>query len=166
MIPFRGTTKFRKMKIEDLQIGDYLQYTADDGKDYVVMVLQLAKDGYHKEGVIFIPPWDKDAAWDVSLSQVRPIPLTEEILKKNGFRFDGSGQSSMMLMTPWEEQGIRWNIYVGLKHRTIDVHAAHPEERSPGWRKSNKVVLTVCGCYVHELQHALRLCGINKEIKL
>ena len=152
------------MKIEELQIGDYLQYTTDDGKEHTVKVTQLEKDGYHKEGVSFIPPWDKDDEWDVSLSKVRPIPLTEEILKKNGFRFDGSGQRSMLLMTPWKEMGIRWHIYVGLKHRTIDVLAAHPEERSPGWRKSNKIVLNVSGCYVHELQHAIRMAGIEGEI--
>lgn len=96
-----------------------------------------------------------------------PIPLTQEILEKNEFKFDGSGQRSMMLIsTPHFSEGIRYNIYVGLKKKTIEVFVAHPVEKSPNWRKSNKVYLEVCGCYVHELQHALRLCGIEKEIVL
>ena len=96
-----------------------------------------------------------------------PIPITPEILEKNGFKFDGSGQCSMMFLSkPQFAEGLRFNIYVGLKRKTIEVFAAHPIEKSPNWRKSNKVYLEVCGCYVHELQHALRLCGIEKEIEL
>lgn len=34
--------------------------------------------------------------------EINPIPLTPEILEKNGFKFDGSGQRSMMLIsTPY-----------------------------------------------------------------
>ena len=96
-----------------------------------------------------------------------PIPLTPEILEKNGFKFDGSGQRSMMLISkPHFSEGIRYNIYVGLKKKTIEVFVAHPVEKSPNWRKSNKVYLEVCGLYVHELQHCLKLVGIDKEIIL
>lgn len=98
--------------------------------------------------------------------EFEPIPLTPEILDKNGFRWTGGGDSTKMFSTPWGYDGIRYNLYVGLKKKTIEVHAAHPELRSESWRKVNKVSLEVCGCYVHELQHALRLCGIDKEIVL
>lgn len=72
----------------------------------------------------------------------------------------------MLISKPHFSEGIRYNIYVGLKKKTIDVFVAHPVEKSPNWRKSNKVYLEVCGLYVHELQHALRLCGIDKTIEL
>ena len=142
-----------------------MQYTAGDGEDYTVRVKSLTLDGYFKEGVSFIPPWDGEV--EVSTLAIQPIPLTPEILEKNGFSWDGSGQRSMMLITPFgreDKDALRYNIYVGLKYRTIEVFAAHPQERKPGWRKSNKAFLEVCGPYVHELQHALRLCGIDKEI--
>lgn len=102
------------------------------------------------------------------IDKINPIPLTPEILDKNGFIWTGGGDSSKMFSTPWGYDGIRYNLYVGLKKKTIEVHAAHPELRSESWpwRKVNKVSLEVCGCYVHELQHALRLCGIDKEIVL
>lgn len=94
------------------------------------------------------------------------VPFTPEILEKNGFRPDGSGLNSYCLLSDWGEPGIRHNIYVGLKKKTIDVYAAHPALRTANWRKANKIYLEVCGCYVHELQHALKLCGIDKEITL
>ena len=101
------------------------------------------------------------------LDAIEPVPLTPEILEKNGFKFDGSGQCSMMFLSkPQFAEGLRFNIYVGLKRKTIEVFAAHPIEKSPNWRKSNKVYLEVCGCYVHELQQALQLCGIKKEVEL
>ena len=129
------------MKATELMIGDWV-YLEDMGICAPVMTL---KEGYEYKS--------------------RPIPLTPEILEKNGFKFDGSGQRSMMFIsTPHFDNGIRYNIYVGLKNKTIEVFAAHPVEKSPNWRKSNKVYLEVCGCFVHELQHALRLCGIEKDI--
>lgn len=75
---------------------------------------------------------------------IEPIPLTTEILEKNGltkncyasfFKED----KYMALEISVEEEGIYWTInyneYAILKLK-----------------------------YVHQLQHALRLCGINKEI--
>lgn len=100
-----------------------------------------------------------------SVYLAEPIPLTPEILEKNGFKFDGSGQCSMMFLSePRYSEGQRFNIYVGFKHKTIEVFVAHPIEKSPNWRKINKAYLEVCGPYVHELQHALRLCGIDLDI--
>lgn len=154
------------MKATDLMIGDWVQI-----KD----ILE-----YRKKGVPVCQPLivyslyrgtitlgiEERAEVMVTEDKIEPIPLTPEILEKNGFRWTGSGDSTGMLSTPWGFDGIRYNIYVGLKKKTIEVHSAHPELRTDSWRKVNKVLLEVCGCFVHELQHALRLCGIEKEIEL
>jgi len=142
------------MKASDLMIGDWMQ-------DITPCVIDAVSNEdictYRNEiGYVTANP-----------SNLKPIPLTAEILERNGFKYDGSGQMSMMFLSkPQFSEGIRFNIYVGLKKKTIEVFAAHPIEKSPNWRKSNKVFLEVCGCYVHELQHALRLCGIDKDIEL
>jgi hypothetical protein len=77
---------------------------------------------------------------------VEPILLTPEILEKNGLANDPYGchfeeDEYMELEISAEEEGIYWTInyneYAILKLK-----------------------------YVHQLQHALRLCGINKEIEL
>lgn len=75
---------------------------------------------------------------------LEPIPLTTEILEKNGLANDPYGchfeeDEYMALEISVEEEGIYWTInyneYCILKLK-----------------------------YVHELQHALRLCLIRKEI--
>lgn len=142
------------MKAEDLMIGDFIKLP--DGAS--AKVISIARDGIYFE--------DSQSEGVASFDNLSPILITQEILEKNGFRFDGSGQRSMMLATPYGDSGTRWSIYVGLKHKTIEAHCAPPVERKPGWRKSNKACLEACGCFVHELQHALRLCGIDKEIIL
>lgn len=68
----------------------------------------------------------------------KPIQLTPEILEKNGFVQDGES---------WWYQDFRIVL------------------------STSKGESLVCGrqvkfCYIHQLQHALRLCGIEKEIEL
>lgn len=142
------------MEANELMIGDLVSLNGDT----IAKVISIAADGIYFE--------DSISEGVASFDRVLPIPLTADILEKNGFRVDGSGTNSRMCCTPFEEPGIRYNIYVGLKYKTIDVFAAHPEERKKGWRKSNRVYLEISGPFVHELQHALRLCGIDKEITL
>ena len=103
----------------------------------------------------------------IRYDDIEPIPLTQEILEKNGFSFTGSGQRDMMLATPFGIAGDRYNIYVGLKKKTIEAFVAFVNtESKAGWRKHNSTLLEVSGPYVHELQHCLKLLGIDKEIVL
>jgi len=78
-------------------------------------------------------------------SSVEPIPLTSEILEKNGFECRGAW------MIPGKDLGLRqdgdsWGVLLYY----ADYHA-----------------LTLCHiAYLHELQHLLHLCGIDKEITI
>lgn len=151
------------MKENDIMLGDLVRrrWTCTDTGREVIKDLQVAE--IRKNGNTLYA-WSKNGNMG-RVEDLEPIPLTAEILEKNGFKFDGSGQCSMMFLSkPQFAEGLRFNIYVGLKRKTIEVFAAHPIEKSPNWRKSNKVYLEVCGCYVHELQHAIRLCGIDLDI--
>lgn len=77
--------------------------------------------------------------------EIEPIPLTAEILEKNGFECRGAW------CIPGESMGLRqnrdeWDI--------ITFYGAYTS-------------IPLCNIrYVHELQHALRLCKIKKEIVL
>lgn len=148
------------MKPTDIQIGDLLTFEEclNDEAYPVIKVTGILQDSF------FARIDDAKGEDELDYEGVVGIPLTAEILEKNGFRWDGSGQQEMMFMTPHNDKGIRYNLYVGLKHKTINVYSTFPELKSPNWRKHNQVDLEVCGPYVHELQHALRLCGIEKEI--
>lgn len=76
-------------------------------------------------------------------SALRPIPLTPEILEKNGFK----------------DEGYFARLDVGEYHILCDtknVAILHREHTN----------IDVPIYYVHELQHALRLCKIEKVIVL
>ena len=75
-----------------------------------------------------------------SIDELKPIPLTAEILEKNDFEFDGDTYKLGDYRLVIEYSG-------GILFGWVFCH-----------RKQLK--------YVHELQHALRLCGIKKKIEL
>lgn len=74
--------------------------------------------------------------------EINPIPLTAEILNKN-FRADKQ----------WGENGWFINDHIHIFWESIGVYHIQYME-------------IVAIEYVHELQHALKLCGIDKEIEL
>lgn len=89
---------------------------------------------------------------------LRPIPLTTEILEKNGFV-----KYNEVSDTPPYDKDEEGNMYYSFKG----------EHKFWGWWQPNNVYLIPVNAmidleikYVHELQHALRLCGINKEITI
>ena len=93
---------------------------------------------------------------DVNGEDINPIPLTREILEKNGFV-----KYNEVSDTPPYDQDEEGNMYYSYKG----------EHKFWGWWQPNNVYLIPVNAmvdleieYVHELQHALRLCGINKEI--
>ena len=79
---------------------------------------------------------------DVEDESVEPIPLTEEILKKNGFLGNDYGEIIIG----------EWRIMCDCSNVAI-LHNEH-------------VDIDIPIRYVHELQHALKLCRIDKEIEL
>jgi hypothetical protein len=90
---------------------------------------------------------------DVEDDTVEPIPITEEILKKNGF-----------LLKRDEIFGWYFCGDVSLEYTADGRHDDAYWAFTCG-NKDNDVCLIVMH-YVHELQHALRLCKIDKEIEL
>ena len=95
--------------------------------------------------------------WDIySAKDFDPVPITPEILKKNGFEVD-------MYSTLQLGNG-KWLEYYHHEHR-LRVWWKGIDE----WDNHSEVTELVSQChvwYVHELQHALRLCKIDKEIRL
>ena len=70
-----------------------------------------------------------------------PIPLTTEVLEKNGFVYN-----AIPFVDGWEQFGL--TLYRG----------------GNGYRIDCGINVSLIIDYVHELQHALRLCSISKEI--
>lgn len=80
------------------------------------------------------------------IDEIEPITLTAEILEANGF--EKCGDTGLMQKI-YEDEGVRIsaNVYY------INIYLTSARE--------SRVNLKPRQAYVHELQHALRLCGLD-----
>ena len=140
------------MKANELQIGDYVDY-----RGQVIKVTSL----YDKGGSNEVGWSDKESVW-VNADNVVPIPLITEILKKNGFEtedyvhFSIQGQSDILELLLVEVPFDGYYFDIVRTEKTIN----KCNQRCYIDRYFASID------YVHQLQHALRLCGIEKEIEL
>ena len=122
------------MKAEDLMVGDLLTFDeCVHDKDFPIMRV----DGILPD-TLFVQINDSEGDDEVGYDDIVGIPLTPEILEKNGWAL-------------WEIEG---------EYRQKDAFAVY------GRKAPFAVFDGIEINYVHELQHALRLCGIDIEIKL
>ena len=134
------------LKICDLSVGDWVQY-----RDREWQVCSL----YQFTGEVGL--WRKDSQICENVADCKPITITAEILEKNGWSSDG-----MYATLRIDEH--RHLEYYFHEHRLRKYYCGVDE-----WQNHAKVnVITFAvHCYsVHQLQHALRLAGVDKEINL
>lgn len=126
------------MKAEELMIGDWVMDTRSNTPLRVNPFLAQLE----------VPEWD-------------PIPLTPEILEKNGWHKEVDKLEYMAKYDLNQNGKNCWMIWAINEHN-LDI------QRQPDDMKYNLCVhhIVIPCDYVHQLQHALRLCGINLEIKL
>nr|DAQ19622.1 MAG TPA: hypothetical protein [Caudoviricetes sp.] len=124
-------------------------------KDKIFKVISSLSGGFLK--VVMLN--DSSTTYSISNNAIRPIPLTPEILEKNGWKRNG-GQYSFTYK-PCAGGKVELigffiemfkDVHDMLKHRYFQI------------THKNKVI---CGCfYVHELQHLLFGLGINHEMEV
>ena len=102
--------------------------------------------------------WLRNCNTYVPCEFIKPIPLTQEILEKNGFEVQDQGGGRKDVWTGFDidceediEIEFQYNVPVYLK-----IDGGYKGE----YYTSSDIK------YIHELQHAMRLCNIKKEIKL
>ena len=145
------------MKAKDLMIGNWVAVHRPGDRHEQVRVKSVIGNGT-------IEAKTSDGLVTIGKLAVEPIPLTAEILEKNGFEelMSESDVSAARFGRKPEPAGV-WQYGFG----KFDSVTYVPEQ-------SFLSVKFMEGCradianikYVHELQHALRLCGIEKEIIL
>ena len=125
------------MDVNDLMLGDWVMNACGTPRK----VYELVQDQvtYELEG---------GGLNTTHCNQLYPIPLTEEILVKNGWDFR---DRQYAIECKEDEQGI-----VELSRDKDGYY----------WSINWDEYLIIRIHYVHELQHILRLCGIEKEIEL
>lgn len=137
------------MKEEDLMIGDWVLH---EGRAIKVEALRKRKIGYRKT---------KDKVTWLIRGQFQPITLTPEILEKNGFNdstFEAQKRERFVALC--KEYQI--NYYFTSNWFSIYKNAGVNDSDYP---------IFICAFqerikYIHELQHALKLCKIDKQIVL
>ena len=131
-------------------IGDWVHYRGTN-----IRVTSL----YDKGGSNEIGWGDKESTW-VNGHAVEPIPLTTEILEQNGFKYR-EWSYDYDRYDQWNLDGIdengKYNGTLVTINRRKDGHWMDVRCGGNGfWDIS----------HVHHLQHIMRLCGVEKDIKL
>ena len=129
------------MKQEELMIGDWVLRNGEPYQIRQLGIFGVNRDGEDYPAVCVGKP--KGIGLIIERNEIVPIPLTPEILKKNGFE--------ECRIEEIEYYGWRLNENFSLERNAVDTLI---------WNDDVSIHS------VHQLQHALRLCGINKEIKL
>lgn len=132
------------IKAEDLRIGDLARY----GKD-VVSIQAVHADGL----VCFADGKDQICVEHVLLE---PIPLTPEILEKNGFKVGVPGECYMKFIC----KTLFYKRYISVELKPNDWAVFIKYTDIPDYALIRHVQ------YVHELQHILWALGLDAEIKL
>ena len=136
-----------ELKISDLSVGDWVMY---GGRPKKVGVIDLYKNNTDDARVGFLVHKQSNGWHRVHYHNIEvfaPIPITPEILEANGMKF----------IEMDEEDG-----YTLYGNESVTVCAKHSSDLySVALPLFSGVVR-----FVHQLQHALRLAGIDKEIEL
>lgn len=133
------------MDIKNLMIGDWV-YNKHHGKNIRLTQYDFFTHTHNEFGEQELAPFAKPTFG----RDLEPIPLTKEILEKNGFKYK-EGETGMYGVTTAPHyicDGVPFEVFCDGEPFAI-------------WFKEPINIK-----YTHQLQHALRLCGIKKEIEL
>lgn len=130
------------MKANELQINDLVEYNGIVGRIYATsMPFPRKEERYNDKAIITLAV---NGFIDALEEEISPIHLTAEILEKNGWWLENEDfyRHKGVDFLLWWYRGI-WSVEIETKfgveyHSFTDIH------------------------YVHELQHALRLCELNE----
>lgn len=152
------------LKISDISVGDWvgidlveLNMPSDDlAAAYIEKLLKPIRiKGISEDSDMVladIEKVDEKGSIMMKCEHLRSIPITAEILERNGF-----------------ESTTKPNVFT-LTHGKLQLYVS---EESDGWYISFVnfmerlcILQVIRQSYIHELQHALRLAGVEKEINL
>lgn len=131
-----------RLEVSDLMIGDWV-----DANGHKEVVEQIERSALKTNN------W----AYDWKESVIKPIPLTKEILEKNGFKVTEDGCTS-------------WRLDIGSTLikicGTYDYHLSINIPTNTSAHGFRWLLYDLTIFYVHQLQQAMRIFRINKKIEL
>lgn len=131
------------MKINDLMVSDYVELNGS-----IFAVEEISRKGW----IHLLYPTENvrlSVTSDYILDSLKDVDVTDEILEKNGF---------------WHEQNVGW-VLDCYEHEVI--YDSFDRTLRINYNRKTILDLEFFGqMSVRELQHALRLCEVDKEIEL
>lgn len=149
------------LKISDLSVGDWVALESVDlkiehGDIATAFVEEVRKpicvqSILGEDKLVFARVYHLDGYGTIYAKEehLRPIPITPEILEKNGFERSTSQFNVYHTDKVWisyDKTSETWSVTMYIDDFTSNLHAN---------------IL-----HIHQLQHALRLAGVDKEINL
>lgn len=135
------------MEAIDLMIGDLVY----NHRNWICPIVEIHKDS----AVVIARHYGEE---EFKLNDLRPIPTSPEILEKIGFTKSTPPPGIHAICYSLDNKKEKYNLtianYNKYKRLLLNVDSEDSE------------CFNIKCDYVHELQHALRLCGIKKEIVL
>lgn len=146
------------MKSDELMIGDWIVLKSVDYADGVIRYVE-EKKRVHVDILSRLEKQETKVVRDdcVYSIQVEPIELTTEILNKNGFETNG-----IKMCAAYCPEDKHANLEISEQYH----HDNEKIECGFYWTINCCEYDIIRLRYVHELQHAIKLCGINKTIEL
>lgn len=144
-----------EIKIRELSIGDWVMNLYANKPSRVIGLRTMFQDTY--EIIAVSDDTQYMLIEDKEIHNYEPIPLTPEILEKNGFV--RGEYSEIGVYNEWEIGEWSDPPYVSVR-LDIDRQVIRVTNRGRDMFIAEKEV------YVHQLQHALRLAGVEKEIEV
>ena len=136
------------MKATELMIGDWVCLKDDTKYELPQKVDGILTDDISLEGEGFLGGVD---------GLIRPIPITPEILEKNGF-YDRNTQWYYKRFGSY----VCFDIAISLVYREIEVSKVCGAGTDCEEEEYGSAIAFGNDICVHTLQHALRLCGLNE----
>lgn len=137
------------LKISDLSVGDWVEY---EGLHYPITFVGYGEGGDGSLVNLIRPDL---SCFTCKISDISPIPITAEILEKNGFK-DVSG-GLFRYEREWRDD----KIAVMLCSFDEELWFVDFDFRGGRCVHTNIPIF-----YINQLQHILRLAGVDKEINL
>ena len=143
------------MKISELMVGDWV-YNKHHKKNIRITPYDFFTHIYNEFDEQSLPPYTKPTFG----RDLEPIPLTAEILEANGFKkFNFHGIEGQHQWSWWRDTLLSVTLWC----RELN------DDPKDGWMiRVESDFATHCHKveFVHEVQHTLRLLGIDKDFKL
>jgi hypothetical protein len=136
------------LKISDLSVGDWVRYR---GLDYQVKEIDGLLNRVRLVG-------NKEQRVE-NTNSIHPIPITAEILEKNGWEFYRNSLwwttqiNTYTRVNVWLGNNGECRVEVSCMTKELDYYFCYADVKLPN-------------AHIHLLQRALRLAGVDKEINL